>query len=65
MWVFLGVELIETSTVHSGYGFFGGLAKKHDFHHEKFTVCFGVLGLLDWIHGTDGRQNMIEKQKER
>ncbi|XP_072171105.1 fatty acid hydroxylase domain-containing protein 2-like [Diadema setosum] len=25
----------------------------HDFHHLKFTNNFGVLGILDWLHGTD------------
>ena len=25
----------------------------HDFHHSSFTNCFGVLGILDWLHGTD------------
>lgn len=53
-WVFLAVELLETSTVHSGYDFLGGIAKKHDAHHEKFVINFGSIGLLDWIHGTDG-----------
>jgi sterol desaturase/sphingolipid hydroxylase (fatty acid hydroxylase superfamily) len=24
----------------------------HDWHHEKFTECFGVLGLLDGAYGT-------------
>jgi sterol desaturase/sphingolipid hydroxylase (fatty acid hydroxylase superfamily) len=54
MWAFLAVQLLETSTVHSGYDFFGGLARKHDAHHEKFNVYFGALGILDWIHATDG-----------
>ncbi|XP_063970313.1 fatty acid hydroxylase domain-containing protein 2-like [Lytechinus pictus] len=25
----------------------------HDYHHLKFTNNYGVLGLLDWFHGTD------------
>lgn len=61
-WAFLATVLLETTTVHSGYNFFHGLAKKHDFHHEKFTVYFGEVGLLDWVHGTDGRKG-IQKQK--
>lgn len=52
-WAFLGAELFETSTVHSGYDFFHGAARKHDVHHEKFRLNFGVLGVLDWLHGTD------------
>lgn len=52
-WAFLGFELIETSTVHSGYDFFRGAARKHDLHHEKFRLNYGAIGLLDWIHGTN------------
>lgn len=54
-WVFLAVELLETTTAHSGYDFLSGIAKKHDAHHEKFLINFGTIGLLDWIHGTDER----------
>ena len=25
----------------------------HDFHHVKFNQCYGVLGILDYLHGTD------------
>jgi len=52
-WLFLAVELLETTTVHSGYDFLGGIAKRHDTHHEKFLVNFGAIGFLDWVHGTD------------
>jgi sterol desaturase/sphingolipid hydroxylase (fatty acid hydroxylase superfamily) len=51
-WAFLAFELAETATVHSGYDFLVGSAKKHDLHHEKFLVNFGSLGFLDWVHGT-------------
>lgn len=52
-WVFLAMELFEVSTVHSGYDFFAGFARRHDLHHEKFGVCFGPTGLMDWIHNTE------------
>jgi len=52
-WLFLAFELLETSTVHSGYDFFDSAAKMHDLHHEKFMVNFGALGFLDRLHGTD------------
>lgn len=52
-WCFLGLQLLETTTVHSGYDFLGGMARKHDSHHEKFMIYFGTIGLLDWLHGTD------------
>ena len=25
----------------------------HDLHHEKFTVNYGTLHFMDWLHGTD------------
>ena len=48
------MELPETSTVHSGYDFLSW-ARMHDEHHERFSVWYGSLGWLDWVHGTDGR----------
>ncbi|KAK3385935.1 fatty acid hydroxylase superfamily-domain-containing protein [Podospora didyma] len=61
MWAFLAGVLVETCTVHSGYDFLGGMAKKHDAHHERFNLHFGVIGLLDWAHGTDGSKNKKRK----
>ena len=61
-WIFLGMILLETCTVHSGYDFFGNLAEMHDEHHRRFTVNFGVVGVLDWAHGTDG--TMPPKKQE-
>lgn len=53
MWLFVAFVLVETSTVHSGYDFFAGIAKSHDAHHEKFNVHFGAYGWMDWLHATD------------
>lgn len=55
-WAFRAWQLLETATVHSGYDFLAGAARRHDSHHEKFNVFYGGIGLLDWLHGTDGRQ---------
>lgn len=63
MWVFLAWQLVETATVHSGYDFFGGAARRHDRHHERFDVYFGGLPWLDWVHGTDERK--VEGQVKR
>jgi sterol desaturase/sphingolipid hydroxylase (fatty acid hydroxylase superfamily) len=63
-WVFLAFELLETTTVHSGYDFFAGAAKMHDLHHEKFMIYFGALGILDRLHGTDKvRKKAVEYDK--
>lgn len=53
MWIFVASQLIETATVHSGYDFFGGAARMHDRHHERFDLYYGSIGLLDWLHGTN------------
>ncbi|KAF9481349.1 sterol desaturase [Pholiota conissans] len=52
-WGFLASQLIDTSTVHSGYDFFARVAEMHDKHHELFNVNYGVIGLVDWVHGTN------------
>lgn len=52
-WAFLAFQLAETATVHSGYDFFAGAAKLHDTHHELFNMNYGVLGIMDWLHGTN------------
>jgi sterol desaturase/sphingolipid hydroxylase (fatty acid hydroxylase superfamily) len=50
--VFVTLQLAESSSVHSGYDFAG--ARAHDLHHEKFQVNFGgPLGIMDWLLGTD------------
>lgn len=60
MWVFVAWQLVETATVHSGFDFFGGAARKHDRHHERFNVYFGGIGVLDYLHGTDEREKKVE-----
>jgi sterol desaturase/sphingolipid hydroxylase (fatty acid hydroxylase superfamily) len=52
-WAFLAFQLAETATVHSGYDFFAGAAKLHDSHHELFNMNYGVIGIMDWLHGTN------------
>jgi len=49
--VLVSLSVINT---HSGYHFpFFPSPQAHDYHHLKFNECFGVLGICDWIHGTD------------
>ena len=41
-------------TSHSGYAVPGlGDPLAHDWHHETFNECFGVLGVLDTLHNTN------------
>lgn len=49
-WFWICMSLVSTGGAHSGYYCFA--AKKHDHHHEKFLVNFGVIGLFDRICGT-------------
>lgn len=51
-WVFLTYEMLETATLHSGYNV-GPLTRRHDLHHEKFDLNYGVIGLMDGLFGTD------------
>ncbi|XP_025087115.1 fatty acid hydroxylase domain-containing protein 2-like [Pomacea canaliculata] len=54
LWLWLGIVIVTTVIHHSGYHFpFMSSPEFHDFHHLKFNNCYGVLGLLDRLHGTD------------
>lgn len=54
MWVWFSMALFNTVNTHSGYHLpFFPSPEAHDFHHLKFTQCYGVLGILDSLHGTD------------
>lgn len=49
-WFFMG--LIATNSVHSGYWVTIDHGA-HDDHHAKFDVNYGILGVLDCLHGTN------------
>jgi sterol desaturase/sphingolipid hydroxylase (fatty acid hydroxylase superfamily) len=55
-WLFMTGAILQASVAHSGYDFwfsiFGWRPKVHDLHHELFNVNYGLLGLMDWVHGT-------------
>lgn len=55
-WTFCAMVALESCSVHSGYAVWSmeGLARRHDWHHERVVVNFGTFGVLDWVHGTDG-----------
>ncbi|XP_064608320.1 fatty acid hydroxylase domain-containing protein 2-like [Liolophura sinensis] len=53
-WMWFGVALISTTVAHCGYHFpLIPSPEAHDFHHLKFNQNYGVLGILDRLHGTD------------
>ncbi|XP_043841734.1 fatty acid hydroxylase domain-containing protein 2 [Dromiciops gliroides] len=52
MW--FSLALIITTISHCGYHLpFLPSPEFHDYHHLKFNQCYGVLGVLDHLHGTD------------
>jgi len=54
MWLWFSIALLSTLNSHSGYHLpFLPSPEAHDFHHLKFNQCYGVLGVLDYLHGTD------------
>lgn len=53
-WFWVFIAILQTTISHSGYHFpILPSPEAHDFHHLKFNQNFGVLGVLDRLHGTD------------
>lgn len=61
LWVMLATFSIVHH--HSGYDLqpwvldslppWKSMTHQHDYHHYAYNKCFGVIGVLDWLHGTD------------
>ncbi|KAH8336112.1 hypothetical protein KR074_003297 [Drosophila pseudoananassae] len=53
-WVIFALAIVNSMSDHTGYSFpwSGGSVKFHDYHHAKFNYNYGVLGILDKLHGT-------------
>jgi len=52
--VWITMAILNTIHVHSGYHIpFLPSPQSHDWHHYRFNENFGVLGLMDYLHGTD------------
>lgn len=50
------VALLVTTVSHCGYHLpLLPSPEFHDYHHLKFNQCYGVLGVLDRLHGTDDK----------
>ncbi|XP_056141025.1 fatty acid hydroxylase domain-containing protein 2 isoform X2 [Lampris incognitus] len=59
------LALVSTTISHCGYHLpLLPSPEFHDFHHLKFNQCYGVLGVLDRLHGTDNKFRQT-KQYER
>ena len=67
-WIWLTWATVRTLSDHSGYHILTFPSpRRHDFHHSKFTECFGVWGPLDYLHGTETlfRKNMTSLQSNK
>lgn len=67
-WIWLTWATVRTLSDHSGYHIFTFPSpRRHDFHHLKFTECFGVWGPLDYLHGTETlfRKNLTSLQSNK
>ena len=54
VWLWGALVTMNSINAHSDYHLpFFPSNEAHDFHHLKFNQCFGVLGILDYLHGTD------------
>jgi len=52
--IWSSVAIITIIVSHSGYHLpFLTSPEAHDYHHLKFNEMYGVLGILDSLHGTD------------
>ncbi|XP_054163092.1 fatty acid hydroxylase domain-containing protein 2-like isoform X1 [Oppia nitens] len=53
-WAWYTLAIMNTLTDHSGYHLpLLTSPEAHDYHHLKFNENYGVLGILDRLHGTD------------
>ncbi|KAJ6115965.1 sterol desaturase [Penicillium sp. IBT 18751x] len=56
LWAFVGAIGLKAALAHSGYRLWetpdGWKPEVHDLHHELMTVNYGLIGLVDRLHGT-------------
>lgn len=56
IWLWSVLAYLSTLNAHSGYHLpLMPSPEAHDFHHLTFTQNFGILGVLDRLHGTDAQ----------
>uniref|UniRef100_A0A0B6YNK3 Fatty acid hydroxylase domain-containing protein n=1 Tax=Arion vulgaris TaxID=1028688 RepID=A0A0B6YNK3_9EUPU len=64
-WMFCALALFSTTVSHCGYHLpLLPSPEAHDYHHLKFNQNYGVLGVLDRLHGTDAQfRNSVSFQR--
>eukprot|EP00731_Ephydatia_muelleri_P030775 Em0022g289a len=61
-WLWFTMAVMNTTISHSGYHLpFLPSPEAHDFHHEMFNQNYGVLGILDRLHGY---RRVVQTQQE-
>jgi len=64
IWIWFASATFITVNVHSGVHLpFLPSPESHDFHHKRFNQNYGVIGLLDYIFGTDKEFRAAEDHK--
>ncbi|KAL1964776.1 hypothetical protein VTN77DRAFT_6643 [Rasamsonia byssochlamydoides] len=64
--IFAAIVLWDAALAHSGYDFFRvPSVEMHDRHHRDMRVGYGILGVMDWLHGTDKVAEKVVKHEER
>jgi sterol desaturase/sphingolipid hydroxylase (fatty acid hydroxylase superfamily) len=56
IWIWQIIVLTNTIKSHSGYNFINlkiFTNNSHDIHHMKYKYNYGVLNILDYLHGTN------------
>ena len=56
-WIF--IISFNTSSSHSGIILWPIITDSHDKHHFYFNVNYGFLGILDYLHKTNFKNNVI------
>ena len=66
IYLFTVVSLHTILVHHSGYALpWMSWSVHHDWHHYKYTECFGTLGIIDRVLGTDPVFRTLEDGEER
>jgi sterol desaturase/sphingolipid hydroxylase (fatty acid hydroxylase superfamily) len=60
------MALINTMSSHSGFRFpITPNPFFHDFHHQYFDENYGVLGILDYLHGSSVKYRALRDKAAR
>jgi len=74
LYAWLVLALLAILLHHSGYelpadgspGVLDSMSHFHDYHHQNYKRCFGVLGICDKIHGTmEGYDDHVAKWSQQ